>query len=97
MMIIMKYRERIKSNLFNYVVNNKFFISYIVLSVLICVTLRLITLGFHFYIRSTLIDLLFILFFVTFGYFFKNKGRYIYYLFWLFFLTGLAIGNTIYY
>ena len=97
MMIIMKYRERIKSNLFNYVVNNKFFISYIVLSVLICVTLRLITLGFHFYIRSTLIDLLFILFFGTFGYFFKNKGRYIYYLFWLFFLTGLAIGNTIYY
>lgn len=88
---------KIKNKISKYISNNKLFLSYIVLSVLVTWLLRVITIGFSFDLRPLLIDTLFILFIGTFGYLFKRENRFGYYLFWLFFISALAIGDTIYY
>lgn len=92
-----KYVKKIILNVKKYFLNNKLFLSYLLLSVLIGILLHIITLGFSISPRAIYSDLLFAIFFGTFGYLFKSKNRYTYYLVLLIIYSGLAIGNTIYY
>ena len=80
-----------------FISNNVLFLSYIFLSVLTEIFLRVSTVGGHFYIRAILADIAVVLFFGSFGYLFKPKNRFAYYAFLLFFYVGLCVANIIYY
>ena len=80
-----------------YTSNNILFLSYLIISLLISFSMRLVTVTTPIYIKSFLGDLMIALLVGSFGYFLKPKNRYKYYLVLLLFFTGLAIGNTVYY
>lgn len=84
-------------NLSGIISYNRLFIVYSFLCLLICLFLRIITVGGIFKILPLITDLLFIIFFGSFGYLFKEKNRFIYYTFLLFFFAVLSAGNTLYY
>lgn len=76
---------------------NRLFIVYSLLCLLICITLRLVTVGGVFKFLPFITDLLFIVLFGSFGYLFKEKHRYYFYSFLLFFFAILCFVNTLYY
>ena len=94
---IKKEYNNFKREAKKYVSNNILFLSYIVISVVISLILRLVTVGFPIYFKSFLGDLMILLIIGSFVYFFKPKYRFRYLLSWLVFFSVLAIGNTIYY
>lgn len=94
---IKKEYNNFKREAKKYVSNNILFLSYIVISIVISLILRLVTVGFPVYFKSFLGDLMILLIIGSFAYFFKPKYRFRYLLSWLVFFSVLAIGNTIYY
>lgn len=80
-----------------FVKNNILFISYILLSVITEIFLRISTVGGHFYIKALYADLAVVLLLGSFGYLFKPKNRFTYYFILLFFYVGLCVANIIYY
>ncbi len=94
----MKKREvDLKKTVKKFVSNNILFLSYIVISVLTEVFLRISTVGGHFYIKALYADVAFALLVGSFGYLFKPKNRFVYYFIILFFDVGLCVANIIYY
>ena len=89
--------KKIFNTIKKYVSNNILFLSYIIISLLLGIILRIVTVGFPIYFKSIIGDLSIILITALFGYFFKSKKRFNYYLIWLIFFTIISIGNTIYY
>ncbi len=87
----------IKQFTIEYISKNKLFFFYAILSILVCILLRMVTIGFGIYLNAFIIDLSFIIFLGLLGYLFKPKDRYIYYLLLLIFISILSIANTIYY
>ena len=81
----------------NWIKNNKLFISYIILSLLISILLRLITIESFIGIKALFFDTLIVTFIGLFAYLFKPQSRFTYFLIWIFFFTFLSIGDTIYY
>ena len=80
-----------------YISTNILFLSYVVISLIISFSMRMITVGTPIYIKSFLGDLMVVLFIGSFGYFFKPKQQFKYFFILLIFFTILTIGNTIYY
>ena len=80
-----------------YTSTNVLFLSYVFLSILLGLILRLATVGLSFSIKPVLCDLMIILMIGSFGYLFKPKYQFRYFFTWLLFGTLLCIGNTIYY
>lgn len=77
--------------------NNKLFFCYLFLSLILSISFRIITIGGFPNIKGTLSDFLFSLMLGSFAYLFKEKNRFRYLLVILIFMSGLCIGNTIYY
>ena len=86
-----------KKNIKKFFLNNILFLSYIVLSVLTEVFLRISTVGGHFYIKALYADIAFVLFIGSFGYLFKPINRFKYYFSLLFINVCICIANIIYY
>ena len=81
----------------SFINDNKLFIVFFLLSLLIGFLLRGFTVGWRFRYKAVLSDSLFVILISSFGYLMKPKTRYKYYFGWLFFFAALAIANTIYY
>ncbi len=90
-------KNDVKKLIKNFLSTNVLFLSYIVLSVLTEIFLRISTVGGHFYLRAILADIAIILFVGSFGYLIKPKNRFIYFFILLFFYVGLCVANLIYY
>ena len=86
-----------KKNVIKFLQNNVLFLSYIVISVLTEVFLRISSVGGHFYFRGLYADIAFVLLMGSFGYLFKPRNRFVYYFILLFFYVGLCVANIIYY
>ncbi len=80
-----------------YFSTNILFSSYVILTILISLTLRIMTNGFSISIKPILCDLLIALLFGAFGYWFKPKNQFKYFFTLLLISTFLAIANSIYY
>ena len=83
--------------IYNYISNNRLFLIYVFLCVMIGLTLRIVTVGGMFKFLPFITDLLFVIFLGSFGYLFKDKHRYRFYLGLLFFFAILSFINTLYY
>ena len=80
-----------------FIINNRLFIIFILLSLLLGITLNLMTIGSVGHIKSIISNLLITLLFGSLYYVIKPKYRYYYLLIFLIFNCTLAIGNTLYY
>lgn len=90
--------DRIKKGISDFILNNRLFLLFIVLCVLLGLFLHIKTIGGRIVFKQILSDFLIALIIGSFGYLFTNlKNRYKYYLIWLIFLTLMIISNTIYY
>lgn len=84
-------------NISNWIKNNRLFTSFVILSILISILLRIITIGSFISIKALFFDTLIVIFIGLFAYLFKPQTRYLYYLIWIIFFSLLSIGDTVYY
>ena len=77
--------------------NNKLFLIFVFICILIGFLLRLKTIGSPMYFKGSVSDLLVVLLIGSFSFLLRKNTRFIYYLIWIIFFSALAIGNTIYY
>ena len=91
------YPSKVLDILKDFINNNKIFLIYVVISVLIGFLLRVNTVGFPLTFKASLSDLIVVLIVGSFSYFFKKSSRYVYYLVMIILASLLSIGNTIYY
>lgn len=88
--------KKIYKNILEFINNNRLFLLFIVLSVLIGLFLRVNTVS-RLVFKALVCDFFIALIVGSFAYLLKPKSRITYYLIWLFFFSGIAIGNVIYY
>ena len=94
----MKLRvNKIIKSIKKFIINNKLFIIFVLLSVLLGVTLNLMTLGAVGHIKSIISNFLIAILYGSFSYLLKPNHRYYYFMTFLVFNCVLAIGNTVYY
>ncbi|MEG0794287.1 MAG: LTA synthase family protein [Bacilli bacterium] len=86
-----------KKNIVEYVLTNRLFISYVVLSLIMTVLVRKFTIGSFFALKPLLTDLGLIILIGGLGYFVKPKNQFKYYFVWVIFFTALCIISSIYY
>ena len=89
--------ENLSKSLKKYFETNILFSSYIIISLLLSFTLRLLTVGINISLKPFLCDLVIITFIGSFGYFFKPQNRFKYFVSLLIFFTLLCIFNSLYY
>ena len=89
--------KNIKLNIKKYASTNILFLSYVIISLLISFSMRMITVGAPIYLKSFLGDLVIVLILGSFGYFLRPSSQFKYFFTWLIFFTFLTVGNTIYY
>ena len=89
--------NKIRTDIKGFIYNNKIFLIYVFICLLIGFLLRVKTIGTPLYVKGSLSDLIVILFIGSFSFLIKNKSRFIYYLIWIIFFSSLSIANTIYY
>ena len=71
--------NNIKNKTITFIMNNKLFLIYVLLSVFLGLLLRLITIRGHFYFRAVVADLLMTLLIGSFSFLIKEKNRFSYY------------------
>lgn len=87
-----------KESIIKFILENKLFLVYTLLCIIIGLLLRIKTCGLPLHFKATLSDTFVILLVGSFGYLFKHKkSRFKYYMIWITFFSLLSIGNTIYY
>ena len=91
------YPSKVLDILKDFINNNKIFLIYVVISVLIGFLLRVNTVGFPLTFKASLSDLIVVLIVGSFSYLFKKNYRYVYFLIMIILSSLLSIGNTIYY
>ena len=89
--------NNILNNIKTFIINNKLFIIFILLSVLLPTTLNLLTIGVVGHVKSIISNILVALIIGSFSYVMKPNYRYYYLLIFLAFNCVLAMGNSIYY
>ncbi len=97
-------KERFKNSLnqchraiATYIYSNKLFLSYILLSLIGTILIRLFTVNNILNIKPLLFDFALILIIGSVGYFMKNRNQYIYFMTWLCIFTLAEFINHIYY
>lgn len=94
---INKFYKSLKCKFKQYFSTNVLFLSYLIASVLIGFTLRLVTVGSVFTLKPLLGDLMIAVILGSFGYLFKPKNQFKFFICILIFFTFLGAGNLIYY
>ena len=89
--------NKILKRINKFIKNNKLFVSFVIVCVLISFLLRILTIGFYIDLKAILADILVSLFIGSFAYFIKVDKRYVYYLLWIIFFSILSIADLIYY
>lgn len=80
-----------------YFSTNILFLSYVILSILIGINLRIYTVGLALSIKPVISDLMVTVIIGSFGYFFKPKNQFKYFLIIICLFAFLGVGNSIYY
>ena len=88
-----KYRKAIVE----YVITNRLFLSYLILSIIGTILVRNFTIGKMWSIKPFIVDVGFILIIGALGYFVKPKNQFKYFFSWLIFFTALEVINSVYY
>ncbi len=103
---VKKVKENPKQSTMNFftkikdiLINNKFFVFYVIVNVLNGLLLRMFTMGSSnfFALDALLSDLAFVLIVGAFGYLFNEKGRFIYLLIITILLSAICVLNSAYY
>jgi len=89
--------KKIINSIKEFLINNRLFLIFIFMCLLIGFLLRYKTIGSPIYIRGSLSDFLVVLLIGCFSFLLKRESRYMYYFIWITFFSVLAIGNTVYY
>ncbi len=89
--------KKIKENLIFYIINNKLFLSFVILLTLMNVLVRDYTIGNGLQFNSLIVDLCMSLLIGVFAYLFKPKNRFKYFMVWMIIFTFLAVANSIYF
>ena len=89
--------NKILKRINKFIKNNKLFVSFVIVCVLISFLLRALTIGFYIDLKAILADILVSIFIGSFAYFIKVDKRYVYYLIWIIFFSILSIADLIYY
>ena len=89
--------NKILKNINRFIKNNKLFVSFVIICILISFLLRVVTIGFYIDLKAILADTLFSLLIGSFAFFIKPSKRYTYYLIWITFFSILSIADFIYY
>ena len=83
----------IRKNVVEYIITNRLFISYVILSLLGTMLVRKFTIGTFFNFKSLITDLGIIFIIGGFGYFVKPKNQFKYYFIWLIIFNLINIIN----
>ena len=80
-----------------YFMNNRLFLSYVILSLISVITVRALTIGNLWDYKPFVFDFALIIIIGSFGYLIKSKKQFHYYFIWLIVFTLINIINSIYY
>ena len=89
--------KKLGKYIINLINENKMFFLYVLFSLFMGLTLRVLTVGGFFKLIAFFTDLFFIILLGSFGFFFKENYRKYYYVFWLLFFCVLCFINHLYY
>lgn len=89
--------KNIKKSVLEYVITNRLFLSYVLLSLIATIFLRAFTIGSLFKLKPLITDLGLILFIGGFGYYVKPKSQFKYYFVWLIIFNTMCFVSSIYY
>ena len=87
----------IRKNIVEYIITNRLFLSYVILSIIGTLLVRKFTIGSFFSLKPFITDLGIILVVGGLGYFVKPKNQFIYYFIWIILFTLINIISSIYY
>ena len=94
---IKKCLIKMRKGITEYIITNRLFISYVVLTLVSTMFVRKNTIGGFFSVLPTITDLGLILIIGAIGYFIKPKNQFKYYFFWIIFVSFICMLSSIYY
>lgn len=94
---IKKTFRKYKKNTIEYIITNRLFISYVILSLIATICVRKFTIGIAFSFYPIVTDLGLILLIGSIGYLIKPKNQFKYYFFWLIIYNTMCMISSIYY
>ena len=89
--------KKIKKNIIEYIISNRLFLSYVVISLISTLVPRGYTIGIGKSILPFITDLGIILIIGSIGYFIKPKNQYKYFFTWICIFSLIGLINSIYY
>ena len=89
--------KKVRKNIVEYIITNRLFISYVILSLIATICVRKFTIGSAFKFKPLVTDLGFILLIGSLGYFIKPKNQFKYYFAWLIIFNLMCLISSIYY
>lgn len=89
--------KKLRKNIIEYIITNRLFISYVILSFLGTMFVRKYTIGTFWSFKTLIVDLGLILIIGAFGYLFKPKNQFKYYFVWTIIFATMDVINSIYY
>ena len=89
--------KKVRKNIVEYIITNRLFISYVILSLIATICVRKFTIGSAFKFKPLVTDLGFILLIGSLGYLIKPKNQFKYYFAWLIIFNLMCLISSIYY
>ncbi len=89
--------KKVKKNIIEYIITNRLFLSYVILSLIATICVRGFTVGKAFSIYPIITDLGLILLIGSLGYLIKPKNQFKYYFIWLIIFNVMCLASSIYY
>ena len=89
--------KKIRKSVIEYIVTNRLFLSYVILSLIGTMLLRNFTMGKLWSLKPFVVDLGLILIIGALGYFVKPKNQFKYFFIWMLVFTTMEIVNSVYY
>ncbi len=91
------FLRKMRKYIVEYVSTNRLFISFVVLSFIMTILIRVYTVGTSYGYKPMIVDMALILLIGAFGYLFKPEKQFKYYFIWMIIFMVMCIINSIYY
>ena len=92
-----KALRKFRKNIVEYIITNRLFLSYVILSIIGTMLVRNFTISKLWTIKPFIVDLALILIIGALGYFVKPKNQFKYFFIWLIIFTLMEVVNSVYY
>jgi len=89
--------RKFRKTVVEYIITNRLFLSYVILSIIGTLLVRNFTIGKMFSLKPFIVDLSLILIIGALGYFVKPKNQFKYFFIWLLVFTLMEVVNSVYY